>query len=624
ILNLNASGAVARLILQAKERRSDAASTAGAAEGEGEGGGETAETLLRDSVSSYQRALQMAEDNRTPGPVTGTAEITGSRTMLPPSTKKRLKQEPAGAQSSSRPAADPAPAAAATRHGTTATTAAFVELRKPLALSWEVELGPIVGGAGAEAGGGTAGAVAERETTPATPQRAEAVGGEPVVVRKGTEGKIAVEEDAEGGSPKDTVTTAVGENGGVQGRLGDGEAGGTSEGGRRGTITAASVGGGSFECRRVRVPTWARLVFADRKRILRIRVRPCYPDQLARHGGGSTAAASPAGAADRASPGENGGDPAPNKARQSTRRGDNAADVGVAVSDRQDQLGAATVPQVPNGASNGVCATHGCSGDAAEAAEEVMAKPGGVAEGEGGERHRPGTLLWHPRVCALQASSQAGVFEDVVRFSMDAPSASPVVPGSGTAAGPTETGCDTSSAAAAAAAAAAAEATANIAVAQGGGKIEDDDGNSRGGKWQEVVVPSNRSVRGREWRIVVETCWCHQGAPRASGDSWGGGGGGGRGVVQVAMEVELREAEVDADSLQMLHAAHNLLEVLDTVKERELLLPAGQAPPARTSELRQLVGRIKGGYVATAVGIHRSSRLQLQESGRASAEALRA
>ncbi|CAM9939151.1 unnamed protein product, partial [Ectocarpus sp. 13 AM-2016] len=64
ILNLNASGAVARLVLQAKERRCDAASTAGAAAGGGEGGGETAETLLRDSVSSYQRALQMAEDNR--------------------------------------------------------------------------------------------------------------------------------------------------------------------------------------------------------------------------------------------------------------------------------------------------------------------------------------------------------------------------------------------------------------------------------------------------------------------------------------------------------------------------------------------------------------------------------
>lgn len=46
------------------QSRSDAARTAGAAAGEGEGGGEMAETLLRDSVSSYQRALQMAEDNR--------------------------------------------------------------------------------------------------------------------------------------------------------------------------------------------------------------------------------------------------------------------------------------------------------------------------------------------------------------------------------------------------------------------------------------------------------------------------------------------------------------------------------------------------------------------------------
>lgn len=45
------------------------------------------------------------------------------------------------------------------------------------------------------------------------------------------------------------------------------------------------------------------------------------------------------------------------------------------------------------------------------------------------------------------------------------------------------------------------------------------------------------------------------------------------------------KAEVDADSLQMLHAAHNLLEVLDTVKERELLLPGRQAPPARVRRI---------------------------------------
>lgn len=41
-------------------------------------------------------------------------------------------------------------------------------------------------------------------------------------------------------------------------------------------------------------------------------------------------------------------------------------------------------------------------------------------------------------------------------------------------------------------------------------------------------------------------------------------------------------------------------------------------------ELKQLVERIKATYVAAAVGIHRSSRLQLQEAGRASAEALEA
>lgn len=39
------------------------------------------------------------------------------------------------------------------------------------------------------------------------------------------------------------------------------------------------------------------------------------------------------------------------------------------------------------------------------------------------------------------------------------------------------------------------------------------------------------------------------------------------------------KAEVDADSLQMLHAAHNLLEVLDHAKERQL--PARQISPVQ-------------------------------------------
>lgn len=47
-------------------------------------------------------------------------------------------------------------------------------------------------------------------------------------------------------------------------------------------------------------------------------------------------------------------------------------------------------------------------------------------------------------------------------------------------------------------------------------------------------------------------------------------------------------------------------------------------PCAQTTELKQLVDGIKASYVATAVGIHRASRLQLEEAGRASAEALEA
>lgn len=46
------------------------------------------------------------------------------------------------------------------------------------------------------------------------------------------------------------------------------------------------------------------------------------------------------------------------------------------------------------------------------------------------------------------------------------------------------------------------------------------------------------------------------------------------------------KAEVDADSLQMLHAAHNLLEVVDHAKERQLSAATRISPAQASTRLR--------------------------------------
>lgn len=101
---------------------------------------------------------------------------------------------------------------------------------------------------------------------------------------------------------------------------------------------------------------------------------------------------------------------------------------------------------------------------------------------------------------------------------------------------------------------------------------DSNDGNSHDSSdnpWKEVVVPSSSSMRGREWRIVVETCQVVNvdgGAERedeegvivvaGSGDAatssekrqrqqWRDGAGAG-GAVRVGMEVELMEVRREA------------------------------------------------------------------------------
>lgn len=64
-------------------------------------------------------------------------------------------------------------------------------------------------------------------------------------------------------------------------------------------------------------------------------------------------------------------------------------------------------------------ATATATGEAEVAGAEAAAAAAGRGEGDG--HGGAGSFVCYPRVCVLQASSQAGTFEDVVRFSLDAP-----------------------------------------------------------------------------------------------------------------------------------------------------------------------------------------------------------
>lgn len=182
--------------------------------------------------------------DRTPGPVTGGAEVTGSFGMLPPAQREPKKPAVAGTTISDAALSDAtaAAAAAASRASRTApsplplNSATFVELRKPLALAWNVSLA-------------TSGEERHRTETHGHDGRVEEYEDEP----QSEEGDSSV-----GKNKAKRLTEAEG------GVSGDGDDGGDML--AQDCACAASRSGTARKCFRFRDPVWARLAFADRKR----------------------------------------------------------------------------------------------------------------------------------------------------------------------------------------------------------------------------------------------------------------------------------------------------------------------------------------------------------------------
>ncbi|CAN0058446.1 unnamed protein product, partial [Laminaria digitata] len=125
----------------------------------------------------------------------------------------------------------------------------------------------------------------------------------------------------------------------------------------------------AVDVRRLRTPVWARLFFADRKRILQVRARA----SLARAATGNIS-------------------PASSAQNETRERPDPGRD-------------SAVVDRVPGGNAGPavvVAATHDRDNEAV---------------GDGGR----GSSVCYPRQCVLQAATQAGTFADVARFSLNVP-----------------------------------------------------------------------------------------------------------------------------------------------------------------------------------------------------------
>lgn len=196
---------------------------------------------------------------RTPGPITGGAEVTGSRTMLPPALRR--PHPTVGARSSKPSASSAIETDASGAPASAAAAAVFMELRKPLVLSWEVEVAERDGPASSDAEMETvdvvaAAAVAEDGTggmeVRGGPKRGASIGAE-----DGKGGRGMKEQDEN--RPKGVVGggAAAGEERGATG---------TKQKEGLGTGLEGEGSRGRFECARPRDPAWARLVFADRKR----------------------------------------------------------------------------------------------------------------------------------------------------------------------------------------------------------------------------------------------------------------------------------------------------------------------------------------------------------------------
>lgn len=198
---------------------------------------------------------------RTPGPITGGAEVTGSRTMLPPALKRR---QPAAGAPASRSSASSAHAAVETgAAAASAPAAVYMELRKPLVLSWDVELAPNMptGPEGGQAAGG------EMEAVTVAVGAGAVSAGSKVKVGTGAESEVSAGAGGGKGGRKMEDPSANRGNGvlGAAGEEGRGATGGDL---REEEELGAGLEGtaGGLECARPRDPAWARLVFADRKR----------------------------------------------------------------------------------------------------------------------------------------------------------------------------------------------------------------------------------------------------------------------------------------------------------------------------------------------------------------------
>lgn len=162
--------------------------------------------------------------------------------MLPPALKRRQLTAAARACKSS---ADIVIGTGAASAAAAAAAAVFMELRKPLVLSWDVEVAPTVP-AGLD-WDQTSGAV----VIGAEERRAS-------VVLEGGEGSREMESL---GESRGKGVAGVGEAG--EQRC-DATGGKPSE--QEGLRAGLEGTRGDFECARPRDPAWARLVFADRKR----------------------------------------------------------------------------------------------------------------------------------------------------------------------------------------------------------------------------------------------------------------------------------------------------------------------------------------------------------------------
>lgn len=164
------------------------------------------------SSLSLSLSLRSPSDDRTPGPVTGGAELTGSQGMLPLGQKRPTRQ---------------------------AETHASVTLRRPLVLSWRVS--PVAAATG----------------TDDIVSGVDGVDSVDGVDEGGTRGRQEIPGEESGGRDEEGREGRGKKKQGDAMPLGNPSGGGARTSNKAGTATRAL---------RLRTPAWGRLIFADRKR----------------------------------------------------------------------------------------------------------------------------------------------------------------------------------------------------------------------------------------------------------------------------------------------------------------------------------------------------------------------